>query len=67
MSDFSQMTLAQLLDDKGFDCACGRHHETMVKHIKIGAGVVRELPAMLRELGKQKPYVICDPDTYKAA
>lgn len=65
--DLNQMTIAQLLDPKGFDCACGCHHDTMLRHAVIQSGALAQLPEILQRLGAQKPFIVCDRNTYGAA
>lgn len=67
MVDFSNFSTEELLTPGGFDCDCGHHHEAPIKYLKIGAGVVRNIPDALRALGCKKPYIVCDLNTKDAA
>ena len=67
MAEFSGLSIEELLDPKGFDCACGKHHGCDLRIFKSGAGVVSQVPQVIAELGCSYPYVVCDPNTYKAA
>ncbi len=67
MLDFKNMSFDELLKQGGYDCACGRHHETGVKYLKIGRGVIETIPEALKALGVSHPFVVCDQNTYKAA
>lgn len=67
MLDFKNMSFEELLKPEGYDCACGRHHATGVKYLKIGRGVMETIPEALRTLGVARPFVVCDQNTYEAA
>lgn len=67
MVDFSALSIPELLDEKGFDCACGRHHSTPLKLYDVRRGAIEGLPAVLRTLGMSHPFVLCDRNTKKAA
>ncbi len=56
-----------LIDSNGFECACGRVHKSELKHLEIGPGVIRKLPEMLKRLGIQHPFLVCDGNTWNAA
>ncbi len=61
------MSIKELDAIKKIGCACGKQHVAAIDKILCGAGVVRELPAILREYGAKKPYILCDRNTYAAA
>ncbi len=65
--DFSTASVEQLIDKDGYDCACGRHHKIDMEYIKIGKGATQYLPQALCTLGVQKPFIVADKNTYKAA
>lgn len=65
--DFSKASLDELIAEGGYDCACGRHHETELKYLKIGSGVISYLPEAMSKLGVKKPFIVCDKNTEKAA
>lgn len=67
MPDFANMTFDELTKKGGYDCTCGRHHETDLEFLRIGKGVISALPEGLRAVGAKKPMVLCDPNTYEAA
>ena len=60
-------SLADLLRPEGFTCGCGKVHKTQVKTVKIGPGMLAELPGMARELGMNTPALVADRNTWKAA
>lgn len=67
MVEFSKLSIEELLDPKGFDCSCGRHHGCDLRVFKCGSGVINQVPDVIRSLGCSYPYVVCDANTYKAA
>lgn len=67
MADFDKMSLEALVRPEGHDCECGKHHVCELKYLKVGRGVVKHVPDMIAALGKKKPYVVCDKNTYAVA
>ncbi|MEE1199488.1 MAG: sn-glycerol-1-phosphate dehydrogenase [Christensenellales bacterium] len=67
MPRFDQMSLEALVRPEGYQCDCGRHHRCAMDYLKVGRGVIRYVPEMLRAMGKKKPYVVCDIHTYAVA
>ena len=68
MKHLSEMRFQELLDPKGYSCpSCGRHHTTGLKLFEAGRGAIKRLPEMLTKLGIQKPFIVCDKNTYEAA
>ena len=60
------MSMERLYVMNGAPCACGRPHGFSAKVIS-GAGVISQLPAVIRELGTNKVFVLSDMNTYEAA
>ena len=48
-------------------CPCGRDHTCDVRKVLTGVGALTSLPHELAALGITKPFILCDPNTYKAA
>ena len=46
---------------------CGKEHTSRVEKVLSGKGVLSALPEVLREKGVQKPFLLCDQNTLKAA
>ena len=67
MPDFANMPLEELVRPEGFDCACGKHHACAMDFLKIGPGAIRHAPDMVRKMGCEKPFILCDQNTYEAA
>lgn len=68
MTDYTKLPLQGLLQEGGFDCPyCGKHHSTGLKDLRIGSGVMKEIPDVLGKIGAKKPFVICDNHTWQAA
>ncbi len=67
MPNFGNMTLSELIRPEGHKCACGRTHVCAMKYLNIGRGIVEETPKMIAAMGKSKPFVVCDDNTYAVA
>ncbi len=67
MNAFSTMPLQALVCQEGHPCNCGLHHRCALDYLNISRGAIAETPEMIRTLGKRKPFVVCDPNTYEAA
>ena len=67
MPDFDRMSLEELIRPEGFDCPCGKHHVCAMDFLAIAPGAVNRTAEMVRAMGCQKPFVICDENTYAAA
>ena len=67
MPGFDKMSLKELIRPEGFDCECGRHHVCALQYLKIGRGAVESVPEMLAAMGKKRPFVVCDQNTYEVA
>ncbi len=67
MPDFTKMSLSELVCQDGFDCDCGRKHVCALDYLKVGRGILPELPRMLSALKVSCPFVVCDDNTYRAA
>ena len=67
MPDFANMTLAQLVRPEGYACSCGRHHVCALKYLNIGRGIITEVPEMVAAMGRKKPFVVCDGNTWAVA
>ena len=62
----SEMTLSELIDEKGHDCSCGRHHKCDLKILKIGRGAVNALPESMKAIGVKRPFLVMDKNTQAA-
>jgi glycerol-1-phosphate dehydrogenase [NAD(P)+] len=67
MEDFANLTLQELLRPSGFDCACGRHHQTGLQNFVLGNGVLSRLPEILQASNLRRPFVVSDSHTDPAA
>ena len=67
MPDFANMTLKELVRPEGYPCACGKTHVCALKYLNISRGAIDDLPNMIRTLGREKPFVVCDANTYVVA
>ncbi|MDP4091526.1 MAG: sn-glycerol-1-phosphate dehydrogenase, partial [Bacillota bacterium] len=50
-----------------FDCSCGQKHNVAIGNIRIGSGVINELPELLRGLEGKKIFIVADRNTYRVA
>lgn len=67
MPEFDKLPLEALVRPEGYDCACGKHHVCELKYLKIGRGAIAGVPDMIAAMGKKKPFVVCDENTWKVA
>ncbi|MDR2657287.1 MAG: sn-glycerol-1-phosphate dehydrogenase [Oscillospiraceae bacterium] len=67
MIDFAGADLETLIRVDGADCGCGRRHAVALRFLRIGSGAIQAAPEALCALGKTKPFVVCDENTYEAA
>lgn len=67
MVNFSKLRSDELLCVEGFDCCCGRHHAADMKFLRIGHDAIKSVPEALKTIGSTKPFVVCGPNSYKAA
>ena len=67
MIRFSEASIEALIDPKGYNCACGRHHQMKMDYIKIGFGAIASIPEGLAAMGVKRPFIVCDVNTKKAA
>ena len=67
MKTFSDMSIAELLAAGGHHCTCGRTHTTGLKFLRVGPGTISAIPEALKFLGRRKPFVVSDVNTYRAA
>lgn len=67
MPEFDKMSLEELVRPQGFDCECGKHHVCELQYLKIGRGAVEHVPDMVAAMGKKRPFVVCDDNTYRVA
>ena len=50
-----------------YSCACGKSHKVDIQAIRVGSGVMQELPGILRDLGASHIFLVADIYTYEAA
>jgi len=67
MIRFCEASIEALIDPKGYDCACGRHHQMKMDYIKIGSGAIASIPEGLAAMGAKRPFIVCDVNTKAAA
>ena len=67
MPNFANMSLNELIRPEGHPCACGKVHVCALKYLNIGRGILSEVPKMLSAMGVQRPFVVCDDNTWRVA
>ena len=50
-----------------YSCACGKSHKVDIQAIRVGSGVMQELPGILRDLGASHIFLVADNYTYEAS
>ena len=50
-----------------YPCSCGRVHKVDIQEIRVGSGCIQELPAILKDLGATRIFMLADNNTYEAA
>ncbi|MDD4370499.1 MAG: sn-glycerol-1-phosphate dehydrogenase [Anaerostipes sp.] len=66
MNEILNITMNEMAN-ASFDCSCGKHHTLDIKQIKMGKGVLPELPDMLKKFQGKKVYMLSDNHTFQAA
>ena len=67
MPNFGKMSLSELIRPEGYKCSCGKTHVCALKYLNIGRGIVAEVPKMVAAMGRKKPFVVCDDNTWAVA
>lgn len=67
MTEFSKLSIEELLDPKGFECGCGHRHTSELRFFHSGAGAIGKLAQTLQAMNVGYPYVVCDKNTHAAA
>ncbi len=61
-------SILKIIDDLRGDCVCGQYHETAIKDIRIGSGLVKEVGEILKQNGfTKKLLLVADKNTLKAS
>ncbi len=48
-------------------CTCGKEHDIAIDDVVTGKGALERLPDFVAKYGAQKPFILADCNTYKAA
>ncbi|MBE6664896.1 MAG: sn-glycerol-1-phosphate dehydrogenase [Ruminococcaceae bacterium] len=60
--------LKDLMKNDGAVCpSCGKRHFGLLRDYIAKENAIAELPALLKKYTCEKPFVLCDPNTYRAA
>ena len=65
--EIKTMRLEELVALGQFHCDCGKEHVAGIRKVVICSGAIGQLPAVIRELGCQKPFLLSGHDSYAAA
>lgn len=64
--DFGTMNVVDLLNHS-IQCECGRSHFAAINTVEISEGALDQVPAIVRNDGFKKPFIIADRNTYAIA
>ena len=60
--------LKDLMENDGAVCpSCGKRHFGLLRDYIAEENAIEKLPALLEKYGCKKPFLLCDPNTYRAA
>ncbi len=60
--------ILKIINDLKGDCVCGQYHETAIRDIRIGSGLVNEVGEILKQNGfAKKLLLVADKNTLKAS
>ena len=60
--------LKDLMENDGAVCpSCGKKHFGLLRDYIAGENAIGQLPALLNKYECKRPFVLCDPNTYRAA
>lgn len=66
MTDVSKLSIEQLVG-RSYQCSCGRNHAVEIKDIRMGSGVINELPEVVSRFKGGKVLLAADKNTYAIA
>lgn len=66
MVDLTRKSIQQL-SDLDFTCSCGHRHKVSIGDIRIGSGILKELPDILSKYKGKKVLLVADKNTYAVA
>ncbi len=55
-----------LTSREGVQCSCGKTHNAFMPLLKLGSGILGELPSQIKALGYKKPMLISGPYSFEA-
>lgn len=65
--EIKNLPFEKLIDIGEFDCCCGKHHGSGIRHVIIENGAIRQLPRLLAELGGKKVFLLSGRITFSVA
>ena len=66
MVNLTEQSIEQL-SSLDFQCYCGRHHKVNIGDIRVGSGILEELPQILSQYKGKKLLLVADKNTYEIA
>ena len=66
MEDLSILS-AEEMTGLNYMCTCGKNHSVGIETIKVGKGVITELPTVIKSYEGKKVFIIEDAHTYEVA
>ena len=67
VNEINNINLEELISMGSFACECGKVHSPGVSKVIVEKGAVNSLPALLKEIGAKKPFLLSGHDTFEAA
>lgn len=68
MREFSNLTLEELTDPKGYPCECGKHHTALpLKYLVIEPNCISRVIEALQKIGCSNPFLIMGPYSRRVA
>lgn len=68
MEKFASLSIEELLRPEGFDCGCGRHHDSSrLRKVIIEENAIKKIPEVLEQFGISCPFLVMDENTKAAA
>ena len=65
--NWSNLTLAELLQMNSFNCNCGKVHKIDVREVVIERDALVRIPDIIKNYGSRRPFIIADKNTYLVA
>lgn len=67
VNEINNISLEELVSLGSFECECGKVHSPGVSKVIVEKGALNSLPALLKQIGASKPFLLSGHDTFEAA